>query len=172
MFRTVIAAALLSFALIGVTQAADAPTDPQIAHIAYTAGQLDIDAAKQALTKSTNPEVIGFAQLMERDHQAVNDQALALVQKLGVTPEDNPISQSLTKDAAATAATLNALEGAAYDKAYIENEIAYHQAVIAALTDTLIPATQNAALKALLEGGVPLFTEHLHHAEEIAKALK
>ena len=172
MFKEVIVATLLSFAMAGVAQAADVPTDPQIAHIAYTAGQLDIDAAKQALTKSQNADIIAFAQLMQRDHQAVNDQALALVKKLGVTPEDNPISQSLTKSATDELAALDGLDGAAFDKAYIDNEVAYHKAVIAALSDTLIPAAQNAELKALLEGGVPLFTSHQQHAEMLAETLK
>ena len=69
-------------------------TDPQIAHIAYTAGQLDIEAAQQAMQKSNNKDVIAFAQGMERDHKAVNDQALALVKKLNVTPEDNDNQQN------------------------------------------------------------------------------
>jgi putative membrane protein len=172
MFKTVIVAALLSFGMAGIVQAADAPTDAQIAHIAYTAGQIDIDAAKQALTKSKNADVTAFAQTMERDHQAINDQALALVKKLGVTPEDNPTSQALTKSATDELATLEKLDGAAYDKAYMDNEVAYHQAVIAALNDTLIPATQNAELKALLEGAVPLFNEHEQHAEMLAKTLQ
>jgi predicted outer membrane protein len=65
------------------------PNDAQIAHIAYTAGQLDIEAAEQAKQKSKNKDVLAFAADMERDHKAVNEKALALVKKLGVTPEDN-----------------------------------------------------------------------------------
>jgi putative membrane protein len=172
MIKQLAFAALLAVGMSGFAMAADAPTDPQIAHIAYTAGQLDINAAKQALTKSKNADVIAFAQTMERDHQAVNDQALALVKKLGVTPEDNPTSQALTKGATEELATLDKLDGAAYDKAYIDNEVAFHKTVIAALTDTLIPAAQNAELKALLEGGVPLFTAHEQHAEMLAKTIK
>jgi putative membrane protein len=127
------------------------PTDPQIAHIAYTAGQLDIEAAKQALDKSKDEDVRAFAQQMVGDHTAVNDQALALVKKLNVTPEDNPTSQSLTKQAGATRNKLAGLDGAAFDKAYIDNEVAYHKTVNAALSSTLIPDAQNAELKALLQ---------------------
>jgi putative membrane protein len=167
------AAALVALTMSGgVAVAADAPTDPQIAHIAYTAGAIDIKAADQALKKTKTPQVVEFAQEMARDHQAVNDQALALVKKLGVTPEDNPVSQSLTKSADEEAAKLAKLKGAAFDKAYIENEVAYHKAVNAALKDTLIPAAQNPELKALLEQGLTLFTEHQHHAEMIAGELK
>ena len=105
-------------------------TDPQIAHIAYTAGQLDIEAPQQALQKSKNKDVIAFAQDMERDHKAVNDQALALVKKLNVTPEDSDTSKTLTKQAAAKRDELAKLSGAAFDKAYIDNEVAYHKTVL------------------------------------------
>jgi len=160
------AATVLAMASTGMAQ--DAPTDPQIAHIAYTAGQLDITAAEQALRKSSNADVVAFAQVMARDHKAVNEQALALVEKLGVTPEDNATSQALASAAAAKLAELEALEGAAFDAAYVANEVAFHQAVNTALADTLIPAAQNAELKALLETGLTLFTEHQTHAEHLA----
>ena len=172
MIKQIVFATLLAFATAGISQAADAPTDAQIAHVAYTAGVIDINAAHEALKKSTNVEVVGFAQEMARDHQAVNDQALALVKKLGVTPEDNPISQSLNKGATAELATLDKLDGAAFDKAYIDNEVAYHQAVNTALKDTLIPSAQNPELKALLQSGLTLFTEHEKHAEMLAKDMK
>ncbi len=168
MFRSALAALVLAFGMTGLAAAADTPTDPQIAHIAYTAGQIDIAAAEQALRKSTNPAVVAFAELMAADHKAVNDQALALVDKLGVTPEDNATSQALTAAATAKAAELEALDGSAFDTAYLANEVAYHQSVNAALSGLLIPAAQNADLKALLETGLTLFTEHQHHAEMVA----
>ena len=80
-------------------QPAAKPTDPQIAHIAYTAGQIDIEAAQQALKKTKNKEVRDFANNMVKDHTAVNKQALALVRKLKVTPADNDTSRSLVKSA-------------------------------------------------------------------------
>jgi putative membrane protein len=118
-------------------------TDPQIAHIAYTADQLDIQAAQQAEQKSKNKDVIAFAKDMERDHKAVNDKALALVKKLNVTPEDNDTSKALTKQAADKRAELAKLSGAAFDKAYIDNEVAYHNTVNAAPQNTLIPSASN-----------------------------
>jgi putative membrane protein len=150
----------------------DGPTDAQIAHIAYTAGQIDVKAAEQALDKSKNEEVRDFAETMKRDHTAVNEKALALVKKLGVTPEDNPTSQSLEKAAEAKHAELAKLDGAAFDKAYVQNEIAYHATVNGALKDTLIPSADNAELKDLLETGLKLFTEHQTHAEHLAESLK
>jgi putative membrane protein len=91
---------------------------------------------------------------------------------LNVTPEDNPISQSLSSRATKELATLDALDGAAFDKAYVENEVAYHKAVNGALADTLIPSAQNAELKALLGTGLTLFKEHQMHAEHLASMIK
>ncbi|OOG60288.1 DUF4142 domain-containing protein [Rhodanobacter sp. C03] len=150
---------------------APAINDAQIAHIAYTAGVIDIAAAKQALQKSHNKDVRAFAEEMARDHAAVNEQALALVKKLGVTPQDNPTSQSLSKNAAAELKTLAALKGSAFDKAYVDNEVAYHKAVNGALRSTLIPSAQNAELKSLLETGLKLFQSHQAHAEHLAQSL-
>ena len=152
--------------------AADGPSDPQIAHIAYTAGNIDIAAAKQALARSHNRAVRSFAQEMVRDHQAVNAKALALVKKLHVTPEDNATSQGLTKAATAEHAKLAKLKGAAFDREYVNNEVAYHKTVNGALESTLIPSAKNGELKSLLETGLTLFREHQAHAEQVAKALK
>jgi len=161
-----------SLASVHAATPAPAINDAQIAHIAYTAGAIDVTAAKQALSKSHNKAVRQFAEEMARDHAAVNDQALALAKKLGVTPADNGTSQSLAKGAAAEQTKLAALSGAAYDKAYAENEVAFHKAVLAALDGTLIPSTQNAELKSLLETGSKLFHEHEMHAEHLAASLK
>jgi putative membrane protein len=148
------------------------PTDPQIAHIAYTAGQIDIEAAKQALSISKNKDVRAFANDMVRDHTAVNKQALALVKKLKVTPEDNDTSKSLAKAAAAKRAELAKLKGAAFDKAYVDNEVAYHKTVDNALETLLIPSSNNAELKSLLQTGLKIFQGHEQHAEHVAAELK
>jgi len=146
--------------------------DAQIAHIAYTADQIDIQAGQQALEKSKNNEVRSFAQDMVRDHTAVNEKALALVKKLNVTPEDNSTSQTLSKQAAAKSAELSKLNGAAYDKAYINNEVAYHKTVNDALQNTLIPGANNSELKGLLTTGLKIFQGHQQHAEQVAAGLK
>ena len=152
--------------------AADKPTDPQIAHIAYTAGDLDIKAAKQALKKSKDKNVRAFAKDMVKDHTAVNDKALALVKKLNVTPEDNDTSKALKKTADDKLAELAKLSGAAYDKAYVDNEVAYHKTVDDALQNTLIPSTSNAELKDLLSTGLKIFEGHELHAEHVAAEFK
>jgi putative membrane protein len=174
MYRTIAVAACVAVALGfagAIAAPAAKPTDPQIAHIAYTADQLDIEAGKLALDKSKNQDVRAFAQRMIGDHSSVNDQALALVKKLNVTPEDNPTSQSLTKTQDAERKKLAGLDGTAFDKAYVDNEVAYHKTVDEALSKTLIPNAQNAELKSLLEKGLKLFESHLQHAETLAKQL-
>lgn len=149
-----------------------APSDAEIAHIAYTAGQIDIAAARQALAKSQNAEVRGFAETMLRDHQAVEDQALALVKKLGVTPTDNATSIALAKQARDTHAKLDKLSGTDFDRAYVDNEVAFHRTVNGALKSTLIPSADNGELKSLLETGASLFGEHQTHAEHLAASMK
>lgn len=168
-------AAVSSVLLIasGVASAQGAkPADPQIAHIAYTAGLIDIAAADQALQKSKNKDVVAFANDMKRDHQAVNDQALALVKKLNVTPQDNDTSKTLNKQATDKRAELAKLNGAAFDKAYIDNEVAYHKAVDNALETTLIPSASNPELKSLLQTGLKIFQGHEQHAEHVAAEFK
>ncbi|MGH6712742.1 MAG: DUF4142 domain-containing protein [Bradyrhizobium sp.] len=169
-----LSAAVAALSLLGSAALAQGakPTDPQIAHIAYTAGVIDIAAAKQAVTKASSKDVKAFAEDMVRDHEAVNKQALDLVKKLKVTPEDNDTSKTLSKQAADKLAELAKLKGADYDKAYVANEVAYHKAVNGALETLLIPSASNAELKSLLQTGLKIFQGHQQHAEHVAAALK
>jgi putative membrane protein len=169
-----LSAAIAAVSLLSGAALAQAakPTDPQIAHIAYTAGVIDVAAAKQALAKSGSKEVKAFAEDMVRDHEAVNKQALALVKKLNVTPEDNDTSRTLSKQASDKLAELAKLKGAEFDKAYVANEVAYHKAVDSALETLLIPSASNAELKSLLQTGLKIFQGHEQHAEHVAATLK
>ena len=157
--------------LASVAVAADAPNDAQIASIVVTANQVDIDVGKLAQSRGSNAQVKAFGKQMVTDHTAVNKQAVALVNKLKVKPEDNPTSQSLKSGGDENAKSLKKLKGAAFDKAYIDHEIAYHQQVIDAINKTLIPNAKNAELKQLLEKGLPLFVGHLEHAKQIQSSL-
>ncbi|MDQ6867707.1 MAG: DUF4142 domain-containing protein [Pseudomonadota bacterium] len=148
------------------------PTDPQIADIAYTAGQIDIEQAIDALKRTHTKAVRSFAEEMIRDHLAVNNKVLALLDKLKVTPEGNDTSKTMYKEASLKREELSALSGTAFDKAYAENEVAYHEAVNGALESTLIPAAQNGEVKSLLETGLKLFKEHQKHAERLVHELK
>lgn len=151
--------------------AAPAVTDPQIAAIVVTANNVDIDAGKMAQAKSKNADVKAFGKMMVTDHSAVNTQATNLVTKLNVTPEESETSRTMADKGKTTADSLTRLTGAAFDKAYIDNEVAYHQAVLDAIDKTLIPNAQNAELKALLEQTRPAVAAHLKSAQDIQAKL-
>ena len=146
--------------------------DAQIASIVVTANQVDIDAGKLAEARATNPDVKSFAKLMVTDHTGVNKQATDLVTRLKVTPQDNDTSRSLKDGGDKNLAMLKALKGAAFDKAYVDHEVAYHQAVLDAVDKTLIPNASNAELKALLVKVRPAFVTHLEHAKHVQASLK
>jgi putative membrane protein len=147
------------------------PTDPQIASIVVTANQVDIDAGRLAKAKSQSKDVQDFAQLMITDHSGVNKSATELVQKLHVTPESNATGQSLQTGGDENLAALKKLSGSAFDRAYIDHEVAYHQSVLDAMDTTLIPNAHNAELKALLVKVRPAFAAHLAHAKQLQSTL-
>jgi len=153
------------------TALAQSPNDAQIASIVVTANQVDIDAGKLAASKTSNADVKTFAQQMVTDHTGVNKQATELVTRLKVTPEDNATSQSLKSGGDTNLATLKGLSGAAFDKAYIDHEVAYHQQVLDAVDKVLIPSASNADLKALLVKVRPAFVAHLEHAKHVQASL-
>ena len=147
------------------------PSDPQIAGIVVTANAIDIDAGELAKSHTKNKQVSEFAQLMITDHTAVNKQAGALAKKLGVKPEDSPTSQSLKTGAAENTKNLKGLKGAAFDKAYLDHEVAYHQQVLDAIDKVLIPSAKNAELKNLIVKVRPAIAAHLDHAKMIQSEL-
>lgn len=164
-------AVAIAIATFAVNAQAAGPTDPQIAAIVVTANQVDIDAGKLAESRATNADVMAFGKMMVTDHTGVNDAAVALVTKLHVAPEDNPTAESLKKGGQQNVAHLETLSGAEFDKAYIDHEVAYHQAVLAAVDQTLIPNAHNAELKALLVKVRPAFVAHLEHAKALQAQL-
>lgn len=167
----VTALALMLFSSMAQAQSAPAPTDPQIVGIVVAANQIDIDHGKLALKKAKDPQVHDFAQQMITDHTAVLKSVNDLGAKLKVTPESSDTAKSLKSQAAETTKKLNRLKGKAFDKAYIDSEVAYHKAVIDAVSKVLIPNAQNAELKKALEDTAPAFQGHLEHAEKIQSAL-
>jgi putative membrane protein len=162
-----------AFALVasGAWAQTAGPNDAQIAAIVVTANQVDIDAGKLAASKSSNKEVKEFAQRMVTDHTGVNKAATELVTRLKVKPESNATSNGLKQGGEEALKRLKALNGADFDRAYADNEVAYHQTVLDALDKTLIPSAQNAELKALLVKVRPAFVAHLEHAKHLRSAL-
>jgi putative membrane protein len=144
-------------------------SDAEIASVAVVANQIDIDAARLAQQKSKDATVVEFAKTMISDHQSVIEKASALVKKLGVTPKDNALSQQLLASAEKTKKSLLAKSGQAFNRAYVDNEVAYHQAVIAAVEGRLIPEATNQELKDLLQSVLPVLRTHLEHAQMVQK---
>jgi putative membrane protein len=169
---SVLTAAVCFAAASAMAQSTGKPTDSQIAHIAYLAGLIDIAAANLARKTTHTKAVRSFAEEMVRDHVAVDRQLLALLRKLEVTKEDNDTSKSLTEAASKKREELSKLSGTVFDKAYAENEVAYHQTINGALGTTLIPATQNGEVKRLPEIALKLFQEHQKHAEHLVRELE
>lgn len=167
----------LAFATLGACSAMskqsaapapDALTDANIAAIVVAANNADIMYAELALSKSKNSEVRGFATMTKKDHESVNQAAVALVTKLGVTPVEHQVSLDLRDDADSKRGVMRELEGAAFDSAYAHNEVTYHKTVLGAIDAALIPSAQNAELKALLIAVRPAVAAHLGHAESLA----
>lgn len=155
----------LLFSVLGFSQKSPQLNDAEIASVAVTANQIDVDYAKIAIDRSQNEEVLEFANTMMDDHNAIIKMAVDLVTKLGVVPQDNKMSQSLLKQETETAKKLKAAHPDAFDKTYIDNEVAYHEAVINVVKTILIPQSQNAELKALLQTALPILETHLEHAK-------
>ena len=170
MKKSFLLAAALALAASGVY--AQAPNDAQIAAIVVTANQVDIDAGELAKSRSSNKEVKEFAQRMITDHSGVNKAATDLVTRLKVKPQENPTSASLKKGGDEALNRLKGLKGAEFDKAYVDNEVTYHQAVLDAIDKTLIPNAKNEELKALLVKVRPAFVAHLEHAKHLQSTLK
>ena len=164
--------ALVALAIPAFAQKTDKPDDAQIAAIVVTANQVDIDAGKLAKSQASDPQVKAFGERMVTDHTAVNEQATALVKKLGVTPKESDLSKQLKADGAKTLDKLKKLKGKAFDKAYVDNEVTYHQAVLDVIDNTLLPNAQNAELKALIEKVRPAIEAHLEHAKQLQASLK
>ncbi len=167
--------ALLVASVASTGLQAQAPTpdlsDAEVAHVAVTANRIDVDLARFAQARTQNDAVRAFAATMIRDHTAVNARAAALAGRLGVTPSDNAVSRSLLTGAATARAAIESLAGAAFDRAYMDREVAYHQAVLDALDQLLIPTTSNAELRALLMDVRPAIAAHLGHATHLRDSL-
>lgn len=172
--KLLLAASLFALALQVTPSAAQSPAelnDLQIAHVAYVADNIDIRYAHLALAISSNPAIHEFARTMIRDHTAVNEQALALLKKLNAQPQDNFLSKQLTANSEKLVDEMSQLRGAAFDKRYAENELAYHKAVNDLVGNAFIPNIENAEVKSLFEAGLKIFKAHEHHAEMMVKSV-
>ena len=174
MIKLLPALATLTVALAAAPVHAESPAelnDLQIAHVAYVADNIDIRYAHLALAISQNPAIHKFAETMIRDHTAVNEQALALLEKLGASPQDNFLSQALNEDAERIIDEMSELRGEAFDKYYANNELQYHRAVNDLVANSFIPNIENDEVRALFKAGLEIFRTHEGHAESMVSSL-
>jgi len=164
-------AALVLFQSTAQGQIANGPTDAQIAGIVQAACQVEIGYAQLAMTKSQNKEVRDHAQQMIADHSALQRSMTDLNGRLNLTPADSDTGSTLRAQSEDVSAKLNALNGSAFDKAYIDVEVATHQAIIATVSTVLVPNAQNAELKNALQGASPVMRGHLEHARNLQSML-
>jgi putative membrane protein len=160
----------VTFSVTTLAQQKHSLSDPEVASVAVVANQIDISYAEIAKQKSKDPAILKFAETMANDHTAVINQAVALAKKLSVTPKDNEVSRKLLADAQKTKKMLRSKSVNSFDKAYIDNEVAYHKAVIGAVEGLLIPEAENKELQDLLQNVLPALKTHLEHAEMIQKS--
>lgn len=146
-------------------------TDGEIALIAVVADNNDIAYAHLALAISSNPAVRRFARTMLQDHSAVNEQAGALVGRIGVEPVESDVSRQLQEQARTLIDELTRLRGADFDRRYAENELSYHEFVNAALRDQFIPAAQNTEFREALQGALVLFEGHEQLARDLVDTI-
>jgi len=156
----------------GTMANAQVPTDPQIVGIVQTANRIDIDQARLALRKSTNPQVKEFANQMISDHTNLEKSVTDLANKLGAKEQTSDTAKQLKQQAAEESKKLNGLKGSDFDREYVSHEIAFHQAVIDAATNTLIPNAKNAELKSALQNAAPVLQGHLQHAQQLQQSLQ
>jgi len=166
-----LAASLLALASALSLAQGSAPNDAQIAGIVVAANTVDIEAGKLAESAAHSKEVKEFGKRMVTDHTGVNKQAGDLAKKLNLKPEESDTSKALKDGGKANIAKLKGLKGAAFDKAYVDNEVTYHQTVLDAIDKTLLPNAKNAELKGLLEKTRPAIDAHLQHAKQIQASL-
>ena len=174
-FHTILAPGLCALLLGSAGAHAKSPAelnDLEIAHVAYTADDIDIRYAHLALAISSNPKIHVFAKTMIRDHNAVNRQALALLKKLNAQPQDNFLSRQLTEGSIKLVVEMSRLRGTAFDKRYAANGLGYLQAVNNLVETAFIPNIENAEVKALFEAGLKIFRTHERHAKMMVGSLK
>jgi putative membrane protein len=144
--------------------------DATIVGIFDSANTFDIEASQLALQKSHNADVKKLATQFMNDHKAVRQQGRDLAKKLNVTPTP-PATSPLGQQHAAAMTDLQSKSGADFDKAFAANEVKYHQTVIDAVQTTLLPAIQNAELKAFVQKVAPAFQAHLQAAQALQTKL-
>lgn len=166
--NAVVGAVLLPFLAAGPA-GAQSLDDAAIVGIFDAANGWDIETGSLAARMASRETVKSFGQMLAHDHEGVRKQGRDLAAKLGVTPTPVAADFALKKNHEAAMAKLKGLSGPAFDKAFLEHEVAYHKAVIDAVTTTFLPAIRNAEVKAFVTKVAPAFDAHMRQAEALLK---
>ncbi len=151
-----------------VAQAGAKLDDPTIVAIFDAANTYDVETGSLAASKGSTRTVRDFGKMLVRDHRSVRTQGRDLAKSLGVTPTP-PKDFALAKAHVKAMRSLKKAHGKAFDRAFLQHEVDYHNAVIDALTTSLLPAIQNARLKDLVTKVAPAFVAHRDRAQTLLK---
>ncbi|MGH7713295.1 MAG: DUF4142 domain-containing protein [Gemmatimonadaceae bacterium] len=165
--RISIAAAMVPVTLLAQEGKNTVIDDAAIVGIFDAANTWDITTGSLATKKARRADVREFGAMLARDHEQVRQQGRDLAKKLGVTPTPVAKDFALRKSHEDALQRLNGLTGTAFDRAFLEHEVAYHKAVIDAVTSTFLPAIQNAELKGFVQKVAPAFQAHMLAAQQL-----
>jgi putative membrane protein len=164
---------LLGFspAKLPAQQASTKLDDPTIVAIFDAANTYDIETGRLAARKGNSSAVREFGKMIARDHKNVREQGRELAKSLHVTPTP-PANFALATAHAEAMKSLRGARGKAFDRTFLQHEVDFHNAVIDAVTKTLLPAIQNAQVKDLVTKVAPAFVAHRDRAQNLLNNLK
>ena len=145
--------------------------DPTIVAIFDAANTYDIETGALAVKKGHSSDVRDFGGMLVRDHKNVRAQGRELAKSLHVTPTP-PRNFALAKAHVAAMTSLRAAKGRAFDRVFLQHEVDFHNAVIDAISKTLLPAIQNVQVKDLVTKVAPAFGAHRDRAQVLLEGLK
>jgi putative membrane protein len=155
----------------GQTRAAPGLDDPTIVAIFDAANSYDMETGALAAKKARSAEVREYGEMLVRDHRHVRTLGRDLAKSLHVTPTP-PKDFALARAHAEAMRTLHKATGREFDRAFLRHEVDFHNAVIDAVTTTLLPAIRNAEVKDLVSKVAPAFAAHRDRAQSMLDKLK
>jgi putative membrane protein len=145
--------------------------DAQIVDVLLAANHAEIEEAQLVLSKTQNPEVRAFAQMMLDEHTRMRDDTRALAQRLNLTPDETATSLQLRAESEQSLALLRAQEGTAFDQAYMASQVVEHEQLLDQIGGALIPSARNPELKQFIATAAPKIEQHWKHAKQLQSAL-
>lgn len=170
-FKSTLTTGALIAAMAAGAALADDLSDAQIIGIYSQVNSFDIETAMLGELRGASDQVRDLGQMVSRDHSGVRQAVHALASEIGVVPVLPPARIEAARDHDTVIMELRKLDGAAFDAAYLQHEIAFHRAAIAAVEGLLLPETESPELRAHFEAVLPAFYHHLEENIAAADAL-